>query len=70
MATIAGEMKTRILIAIGDAKPVEVGTMTTELHALGKRAGVTLSTRRWRRDLTLAFLRMAWHTWTTRPTQP
>ena len=67
MAAIAGTIKTRILLATGDSEPHEVGTVTTELHALGNGAGVTLGTRRWRRGLALAFLRMAWHTWTTSP---
>lgn len=65
MAAIAGTIKTRILLATGDSEAHEVGTVTTELHAMGNGAGVTLSTRRWRRNLALAFLRMAWHTWTT-----
>lgn len=66
MAAIAGSIDTRILIATGDAEPTEVGTVTTELHALKSGAGVELSSRRWRRDLALAFLRMAWATWMMR----
>ena len=66
MAVTAGTLTTRILVATGDGKPTEVGTLTTQLHATGRGAGVVISTRRWRRDLALAFLRMAWHTWTTR----
>ncbi len=66
MAVVAGTIKTRIILATGDAEPTEVGAVTSELDALGDRAGVTLSTRRWRRDLALAFLRMAWATWTAR----
>ena len=64
MAVTAGTLTTRILVATGDGKPTEVGTLTTQLHATGRGAGVVISTRRWRRDLALAFLRMAWHTWT------
>lgn len=66
MAVTAGTLTTRILVATGDGKPTEVGTLTTQLRAAGRGAGVVISTRRWRRDLALAFLRMAWHTWTTR----
>jgi hypothetical protein len=66
VAAIAGTIDTRILIATGDAQPTDVGTVTTYLHATGNGSGVALSTRRWRRDLALAFLRMAWATWTTR----
>lgn len=65
MTAIAGTLTTRVLLAHGDGKPVEVGTVTTELHAIGKHAGVQLSTRRYRRSLAAAFLRMAWHTWRT-----
>ena len=64
MAVTAGTLTTRILVATGDGKPTEVGTLTTQLRATDRGAGVTISTRRWRRDLALAFLRMAWHTWT------
>ena len=66
MVVTAGTLTTRILVATGDGKPTDVGTLTTQLHATGRGAGVTISTRRWRRDLGLAFLRMAWHTWTAR----
>ena len=65
MTAIAGTLTTRILLAHGDGEPVEVGTVTTELHAIGKNVGVQLSTRRYRRDLATVFLRMAWHTWRT-----
>ncbi|GGH34151.1 hypothetical protein [Microbacterium album] len=64
MAAIAGTLTTRILVATGDSEPTEVGTVTTDLHATGNGAGITLSARRWRRGLALAFLRMAWATWT------
>lgn len=66
MATVAGTIDTRILVATGDAEPTEIGTVSTEMHALGNGTGVAISTRRWRRDLALAFLRMAWATWTMR----
>lgn len=66
MAAIAGTIDTRILIATGDAEPTEVGTVATELRALVGRPGVALSVRRWRRDLAIAFLRMAWATWAMR----
>jgi hypothetical protein len=66
MAAIVGTLDTRVLVAVGDGEPVEVGTLTTQMHGTGSRAGVTLSTRKWRRDLAIAFIRMAWHTWTNR----
>ena len=66
MAAIAGTIDTRILVAVGDAEPAEVGTLTTELRSTGHGAGVTLSARRWRRSMALAFLRMAWVTWSMR----
>ncbi|AXA95450.1 hypothetical protein [Microbacterium sp. PM5] len=66
MTATIGTLTTRVLIAHGDAKPIEVGTVTTEVHALSDGTGITLSTRRYRRDLATAFLRMAWHTWKTR----
>lgn len=66
MAAIAGRLSTRILVATGDAEPTELATFATTLHATGTHAGVTIATRRLRRDLTLAFLRCAWHTLTHR----
>lgn len=68
MAAVMGAIDTRVLLAIGDGEPAEVGTLTTELHATGRGAGVVVSTRRWRRSLALAFLRMAWTMWTMRDT--
>ncbi|MFI8593742.1 hypothetical protein ACIGCK_04840 [Microbacterium sp. NPDC078428] len=69
MAAIAGTITTRVLLAVGDAEPTEIGSLTTNLHATGSGAGVALSARRWRRSLAIAFLRMAWATWTTRSTR-
>lgn len=64
MAAIAGTLTTRVLIAIGDGEPAEVATVTTQMHATGSQAGVSLTMSKYRRDLAIAFLRMAWHTWT------
>jgi hypothetical protein len=64
MAATVGTIRTRILLATAGAEPTEVGTVTTTLR--GTSGGVSLSSRRWRRDLALAFFRMAWATWTTR----
>ena len=66
MTVTAGTLTTRVLLAHGQSEPVEVGTITTDLRATGGGAGVQLSARRYRRDLAVAFLHMAWHTWTTR----
>jgi hypothetical protein len=69
MAAVMGTLDTRVLLAVGDGEPAEIGTLTTELHATGRGAGVVVSTRRWRRSLALAFLRMAWETLTMRDKQ-
>ncbi len=63
MAISPGTLDTRILLAIGDGRPVEVGTLTTRLAA-GKeaRGRVVISMRRWRLGLTVAFLHAAWVT--------
>ena len=66
MAVVAGTLTTRVLLAHGDSILVEVGTVTTDLLAVGRGEGVQLSMRRYRRDLALGFLRMAWATWTNR----
>ncbi len=66
MTAIAGKLTTRVLLVHGNSTPTEVGTITTKLHAISNGAGVKLSTRRYRRDLALAFLRMACHVWRQR----
>ena len=66
MAAIAGTLTTRVLLAHGDSTPTEVGTITTDLRATSTGAGVQISYRRYRRDIAIAFLRMAWATWTAR----
>lgn len=64
MTATIGELKTRVLIAHGDGAPVEVGTLSTTLRASSAGHGVgRISMSRYRRDLTLGFLRMAWHIW-------
>ena len=67
MTASIGTIKTRVFIATGNASPVEVGTVTSTLHADGLGTGVVVSTRRWRRDLALALVVMAWNVWTAPP---
>ena len=71
MAVSAGTIDGRVLVAIADAPPTEVATFTADLtatrHLTGHGATVELDTRKWRRAVAIAFLRIAWHTWTRRP---
>lgn len=66
-ATIGG-LKTRVLIAHGEnCAPVEVGTLTIPLRASSVGHGVgQISMSRYRRDLAIVFLRMAWGIWRAR----
>lgn len=70
MAVSAGTIDGRVLVAIGDAIPTEVATFTSDLtvtrHLTGHGATLKLDTRKWRRAVAIAFLRIAWHTWTSR----
>lgn len=66
MAVAVGSIDTRILIAVGSAEPVEVGTLTVKLDAKLAADGTSavLDARRWRRGMAVAFVRMAWATLT------
>ena len=70
MATTVGTVDAQVLVAVGSAAPTKVATITMDLAATRRptRTGATveLDTRRWQRSLAIAFLRIAWHTWTNR----
>ncbi|MDI9889961.1 hypothetical protein [Microbacterium sp. IEGM 1404] len=68
MAVHFGNVPTRIMVGIGDAEPSEVARIDFELTA-STRDGKTVvqgNSRRFRRRLALAFLRVAWMAWTAR----
>lgn len=73
MAVSAGTIDGRVLVAIGDATPTEVATFSADLTVTRHLAvhGATLErdTRKWRRNVAIAFLRIAWHTWTSRSSE-
>lgn len=66
MAVTLATIDTAVLLKVGDSTPIEVATISPAIRATRTGATVHTNTRKWRRTLSLNFLRLAWHLYTSR----